>query len=158
MLTVRGFMLLWFTMFMLSILALLGIARVFGFGTDSQPRFDSTVSRLPEVIAAVVIGVSVLLAWLFARLRWHWSRNGEHTRHPQREGQAVWGLAAFYAGPSLLGTLGSMETTSIYQAARPEWLSALVGCNSQQVDDATYLRWVGKAKPAAEEKPRPFAG
>lgn len=75
-------------------------------------------------------------------------------RAPQRPEQPVWGPSAYYIGDGMMG-FGSMDARA-YTAVRPEWIKALVEANPDQVDDATFQRVVGSAKPRPPEE-KPFA-
>src|SRR5207244_3782302 len=99
----------------------------------------------------IVPGVLLAVGLIWWRKHALWRR--AERSHPVREGQAVWGLAAFYTGE----TFGLGPSGRVYRAARPEWLKALVEANPDQVDDATYQRLVGVARPSGETA-RPFAG
>jgi hypothetical protein len=91
------------------------------------------------------LGVAVLVYWL--------ARTLKRRRHPQRPEQAVWGQAAFYTGSARMGL---SSDTSVYKAARPEWIAALLKANPEQVDDATYQGATGTARPVAAPDSRPF--
>lgn len=74
---------------------------------------------------AALVGVPCLLyAYAMSRLAYQAVKSLVMRIHPLREGQAVWGAAAYYAGPSLV------SGGDVYTAARPEWLEALVQSNS----------------------------
>lgn len=75
-------------------------------------------------------------------------------RAPQRPDQPVWGPSAYYIGDGWMG-FGSADAR-VYTAVRPEWLKALVEANPAQVDEATYQRVAGTARPKPPEQ-KPFA-
>ncbi len=106
-----------------------------------------------QVLRGVACGGGIAAALLLAGLLIWWSRRAAERGCPRREGQATWGLAAFYTGSPVLNLLGDRK---IYRAARPEWLAALVRANPDQVDDATYRQVVGTDRPPRESN-RPFA-
>ncbi len=56
--------------------------------------------------------------------------------YPQRTGQAAWGHAVYYVSPyPVMNWIGG------YDAARPEWIRALVEANPGGVSDETYRQW-----------------
>jgi len=95
-----------------------------------------------SAMAGLAIGVLTYLAARFVKRR----------RHPLRPEQAVWGRAAFYTGSARWGL---DKDTSVYLAARPEWIAALAHANPQQVDEATFQGLTGAARPTAAPE-RPF--
>ncbi len=62
--------------------------------------------------------------------------------HPQRTGQAAWGHAVYYVSPYPV-----MNWVGGYDAARPEWIRALVEANPGGVSDETYRQWTGRERP-----------
>jgi len=135
-----------------AILALVGSCAGAAALTEAVlPGSRDPAVRGPVAAAGFAAGLAAvgLLAGLFA---W-WSKKAALRRSPPREGQAVWGVAAYYTGSTLLDLLGGSK---VYRAARPEWLAALVRANPDQVDDATYRQLVGAEKPARQPQ-RPFA-
>jgi hypothetical protein len=105
----------------------------------------------PNVVTGLAIAGLVLLglfpAWILER----WFLGRLQRRHPQSAAQACWGLAAYYTGDTLLGVQSRK-----YQAARPEWIRALVQANADQVSDEVYRQATGEARPAPSGQ-RPFA-
>ncbi len=62
--------------------------------------------------------------------------------YPQRTGQAAWGHAVYYVSPyPVTNWVGG------YDAARPEWIRALVEANPGGVSDETYRQWTGRERP-----------
>jgi hypothetical protein len=96
------------------------------------------------LLAFAVFGLEF---WSFAR----WLKGRAMRRYPQREGQAVWGLAAYLVeGGQVLVDSG------VYKAARPEWIVALAQANTDLLDEATHRQIFGSPRPSPVEKPRPF--
>jgi len=62
--------------------------------------------------------------------------------YPQRTGQAAWGHAVYYVSPYPV-----MNWVGGYDAARPEWVRALVEANPGGVSDETYRQWTGRERP-----------
>ncbi len=112
--------------------------------------YDLLKDSLPEQIKGplpfVTTVLGVVLAWTLLRGLKHLLLR----KHPLKEGQAIQGPAAYYVGDRLLGG-------QIYRALRPEWIKLLVEANPAAVDDATYLKLTGSAKPAPAGG-KPFAG
>ncbi len=99
-------------------------------------------------IGAIVVGIPLAFMIYDALVR------GWAARAKLKEGQVVAGPAAFYVGEGFFATKNKE-----YRVFRPEWLKLLVEANAAQVDDATYRRITGAAKPAAPEVGgKPFAG
>lgn len=115
---------------------------------------DPETHRVPDLIMALVfllgtavaVGIVMGIRFLVKAIK--------QRRHPLKEGQAVWGVAAYYTGSGFL----DVQSLASYKAVRREWLAEMVRLNAQQVDDATYQAWVGEAKPAPEPEARPFGG
>ncbi len=109
-------------------------------------KVSDTAAKMGMAAAGLLsLGVGVLVYWV--------ARTLKRRRHPLRPGQALWGPAAFYTGSARMGLSSS---TSVYKAVRPEWITALLKANPEQVDDATYHSLTGEARPAASLESRPF--
>ena len=106
---------------------------------------DTAVSVGMTVAGLLSLGVAILVYWV--------ARSLKRRRHPLRPGQTVWGPAAFYTGSARMGL---SSTTSVYKALRPEWITALLKANPEQVDDATYQSLTGAARPTSPSDIRPF--
>ncbi|WP_243382264.1 hypothetical protein [Geothrix alkalitolerans] len=91
----------------------------------------------------ILAGILFYLAARFVKRR----------RHPRRPDQAVWGMAAYYAGKSRWGLDAH---TAVYLAARPEWIAALAKANPDQVDEASCQGITGGTRPEASKSGRPF--
>ena len=78
-----------------------------------------------------------------------WLKRRALVSAPILEKQAVWGPAVYYTGDRGFGLLDLFAgaSRSVYRAARPEWIRALVEANPEKVDDATYRDAVGAEKP-----------
>lgn len=92
--------------------------------------------------AGLVAGVLTFLVAKFVKRR----------RHPLRPEQAVWGRAAFYVGKARWGL---DSNTSVYLAARPQWVAALARSNPEQIDDQAYRQATGEGRPILPPE-RPF--
>jgi hypothetical protein len=115
-----------------------------------KPRLTGWSTDFQMFVTFVLAALGGLCIWA---LIYFTARRIKQGRRPLRPEQAVWGLAAFYTG----GThLGFSSSTSVYKAARPEWIAALVKANPDQVDDATYQCMVGDARPGTTGNERPF--
>jgi len=96
-----------------------------------------------------LLGPLILILLVALTLR---SRRAAWAKGPKPEDAQVWGPSAYYTG-SGLNILG---TTAVFKAHRPEWIRALVEANPDQVDDATYARITGSARPIPDGR-KPFA-
>ena len=105
-----------------------------------HPALVFTVWAAP--LACVMLG-----GWLTLRLR----RNALR-RHPLPKDAVSWRPAAYYVGPGL----NLFARRSVFKARRPEWIRALVEANPGAVDNATYARITGSARPAVDTT-KPFA-
>jgi hypothetical protein len=98
------------------------------------------------IAGGAVVGLGV------AVLTYQAARYLKRRRHPLQPSQAIWGQAAFYTGSARWGLDAN---TSVYVAARPQWIAALAQANPEQVDEATYQGLTGTARPSAVPE-RPF--
>jgi hypothetical protein len=114
---------------------------------------DPGTGRPTDFAAGLAVTAAVVLALGGGILFYLAIRALKRRRRPLRPDQAVWGLAAFYTG----GThLGFSSANAVYQAARLEWIAALVKANPEQVDDAAYQALLGAARPSSAPGARPF--
>ncbi len=104
-----------------------------------HPALVFTVWAAP--LACVVLGV-----WLTLRMRRHALR-----RHPVPKDAVSWRPAAYYVGPGL----NILAQRAVFKARRPEWIRALVEANPETVDNATYARITGSARPQPDNR-KPF--
>jgi hypothetical protein len=114
---------------------------------------DPETHTLSELATALSIGAAILAAVIVSGGLWWLVRAIKRKRHPSRPEQAVWGLAAYFTGSGVL----DLQSLSSYKAARREWLAELIKANPEQVDDDTYVSYVGVAKPETGNA-RPFGG
>jgi hypothetical protein len=82
----------------------------------------------------------------------HRSKRAAQARGPKPSDAVRWGPSVYYTG-SGLHILGN---AAVFKALRPEWIRALVEANPEQVDDATYARITGSARPVPDGR-KPFA-
>lgn len=114
---------------------------------------DPVTHRVPEdkmvlAMALAVAASALLFGGVYALVR-----TLKRRRFPPREGQILWGPAAYYTGGGFMDLTGKY---AVYRVARSEWARELVRDNPEQVDDATYQALVGAARPSApavEERP-----
>jgi hypothetical protein len=139
------------------VFGILGFFVFIGFlvlSTDLMaPYRDPETHALSEAAAALSIIATVIAAAVISGGLWWLVRAIKRKRHPMKPEQAVWGPAAYYAGSGVL----DVQSYSSYKAARREWLAELIKANPAQVDDDTYVSYVGAARPEAGAA-RPFGG
>jgi hypothetical protein len=114
---------------------------------------DPETHKASDLATALIMIASGLGAVAVSGGLWWLVRTIKRKRHPMRPEQAVWGLAAYYTGSGVL----DVQSYSSYKAARREWLAELIKANPAQVDDNTYVSYVGASKPETGAA-RPFGG
>lgn len=119
----------------------------------SDPYRDPVTHKASDLLTLLCMAGSVLAAAVISGALWYLVRTIKHKRHPLKPEQAVWGPAAYYTGSGVL----DVQSFASYKAARREWLAELVKANPAQVDDDTYVSYVGASKPQAAGA-RPFGG
>jgi len=124
--------------FWFCVLGFFGGLIAFAFAADTKEHSVLPLLAPIAVIAVLVAGYRLI-------------RSIKRKKSPKRDDQAVWGIAAVYYGSGL------DMSSSIFRAARPEWLAALVAANPDKVDDDTFQKVVGRAKPTADPN-GPFGG
>jgi hypothetical protein len=138
-------------------LAILGFFACIGFlalSVESTAQFrDPVTHEASSLVAALSIIAAILAAAVISGGLWWLVRTIKRKRHPMRPEQAVWGPAAYFTGSGVL----DVQSHSSYKAARREWLAELIKENPAQVDDDTYVSYVGAARPEAVNA-RPFGG
>lgn len=133
------------------VVAFLGL--VAGAVVLAEALKDPVTGACPPDLVNVAVAGAAVLGILAGFLFYLAARFVKQRRHPRRPEQAVWGLAAYYAGKSRWGLDAQ---TAVYLAARPEWIAALAKANPEQVDEATYQGLTGAARPDAPAGGRPF--
>jgi hypothetical protein len=135
----------------LGFLAFIGFLVLFVEFTASSR--DPETHKASDLTTALVMIASILAAVVISGGLWWLVRTIKRKRHPMRPEQAVWGPAAYYTGSGVL----DVQSYSSYKAARREWLAELIKANPAQVDDDTYVSYVGASRPEAGNA-RPFGG
>ena len=106
------------------------------------------IVRLLDIGSVGLWGLLLILALEIPMIIYlgRWIANASLRRamrlHPQRTGQAAWGHAVYYVSPYPV-----MNWVGGYDAARPEWIRALVEANPGGVSDETYRQWTGRERP-----------
>jgi hypothetical protein len=119
----------------------------------TAPYRDPETHKASDLTAVLVMIAAILAAAVLCGGLWWLVRAVKRKRHPMSAGQAVWGPAAYYTGSGVL----DVQSYSSYKAARREWLAELIKANPAQVDDDTYVSYVGASKPETGAA-RPFGG
>ncbi|MGO8691063.1 MAG: hypothetical protein ACLQLG_15695 [Thermoguttaceae bacterium] len=125
----------------LSLAALVALGELLGRMSRGLPND----SPLPPWGTAALLPAALVVWWGLCR----WLKRRALVSAPILEKQAVWGPAVYYTGDRGFGLLDLFAgaSRSVYRAARPEWIRALVEANPEKVDDATYRDAVGAEKP-----------
>ncbi len=119
----------------------------------ANPYRDPVTHNASDLVVAISMAAAVLAAVIVSVGLWFLVRAIKRKRHPLKPEQAVWGPAAYYTGSGVL----DVQSYSSYKAARREWLAELIKANPAQVDDDTYVSFVGAARPEPASA-RPFGG
>jgi hypothetical protein len=123
----------WFlSLMILTFVAALLLGLLIGKWSPLHPYWMILMKATNQWILLILPASGILLAYGITAL----SRRRGMRKHPKQDGQAVWGIAAYFT-----------DGWNNYIAARPEWIRALVELNSDCVSDNTYMKWTGRAKP-----------
>lgn len=105
---------------------------------------NSSLFFLGWAVPLACLGIGVLVTFRM--------RRRAMARHPLPKDAISWRPSAYYVGSGL----NVFARRAVYKARRPEWIRALVEANPDAVDNATYARITGSARPLAEAE-KPFA-